>query len=227
MGMILGEMEETLSFTKTIGSVLLESENDVKIYIVMEFNKPLLENKKINSKLNINAKQLLIAKLLGIKVIHQKGILTNDIKPSNIVVGAGNIPVLVDFGISCFVQEAIKNICTEPYNKIIGPCCQESLGTPLYLPPEIMKNVRYPASDLWSLGATVYRIITGTNIWSLDIFQFSNINLVAQVVSKFTQGILPNQLNTGDQQLDTIVNSFLQYDPSFRMNIDQALIILG
>ena len=164
--------------------------------------------------------------LSGLKYIHSKNILHNDVKPSNIVVGGNKVPVLVDLGISCITQQAVNAICTTPYNKVIGDCCNEMSGTSLYIPPEIIREVRYPSSDLWSLGSTVYEIVTGNNIWSLNVGSYSAVGLMAQVINNFNQNILPNKLQSGDYQLDTVVNSFLQYDPSVRMTIDQALAIL-
>ena len=173
------------------------------------------------------AKKFLIAMLNALKYIHSKNIIHNDVKPGNIVVGKNKVPVLVDLGISCIAQEAVNSICTTPYNKVIGDCCKEMSGTSLYIPPETMYKVRYPQSDLWSLGSTAYEIITGNNIWSLDVTQFSPISLMGQVINRFNSGTLPNVLNTGDYQLDAVVNGFLKYDPSLRMSIDQALSILG
>ena len=45
IGMIQGEM---ISFTRTLGSILSESKNQVKVYIVMEYNQPLVKDKEIN-----------------------------------------------------------------------------------------------------------------------------------------------------------------------------------
>jgi len=171
-------------------------------------------------------KMLLIAMLKGIKYIHSEGLLHNDIKPANIVVGYNRVPVLVDLGISCVTRNAIESICTTPYNKVIGDCCKEVSGTSLYIPPEVLNIVRYPQSDLWSLGATAYEIATGDNIWSLDVREFSPAILMAQVIMKLSQGVLPNKLNTGDYQLDTVVNGLLVYDPMSRISIDDALEIL-
>lgn len=192
---------------------------------LMTYTQPARSSRDL-SLLYRTAKMSLIAMLNGIKYIHSKGLLHNDIKPGNIVVDENKVPILVDLGISCVTQEAVKSICTVPYNKVVGDCCQEMSGTSLYIPPEVLKDVRYPQSDLWSLGATIYELVTGTNIWGLDVFKFTPVNLMAQVIIKFTQGTLPNKLNTGDYQLDTIVNGFLKYDPLTRMSIDQALVLI-
>ena len=165
--------------------------------------------------LNLTGRRLLEAMLLALKYVHGRNIIHNDIKPSNIVVSDTKIPILVDFGISCFATD----MCPEK-------CCRESSGTSLYLPPESIKGVRYPSSDLWSLGSTVYTLVTGNNIWSINISQ-NPINLTRQVFDKFKNRVLPNKLNTDDMILNNIVNGFLVYNIHDRMSIDQALGMLG
>jgi len=160
----------------------------------------------------LTGKMLLLAMLLGLQYVHSKGMLHNDVKPDNIIVSSNNIPVLVDFGLSCFLNN-------QGY-------CPEKGGTSIYIPPEAVTGERYPASDLWSLGATVYSVITGNNIWSLNTNQ-PPLNLARQVNNKIKNHVLPNQLNTGDVALDSVVNSFLSYNINDRMTIYEALKTLG
>ena len=83
--------------------------------------------------------------------IHENGLLHRDIKPSNILVRTKtNEAVLVDFGIA-----------REFTSKIIQT--QTPLWTPFYAAPEqyIEKAERSAASDIYSLAATLYKILTG------------------------------------------------------------------
>lgn len=189
---------------------------------VSAYTQPL-RNQGNRNLLILTSKLLLKATLSGLKFIHAHNIIHNDIKPSNIIVGSNKVPVVVDFGISCMVQQAINAACTQPYGKVVGNCCNTNAGTSIYLPPEAIKNVRYPSSDLWSLAATVYEIMTGMNIWGLNISQYDAYGLMKEVINKMNQGVQPNLLNSGDPNLDMVVNSFLSYDPTARMSIDQAL----
>lgn len=154
---------------------------------------------------------LLHTMLLALQYIHSKGIIHNDIKPGNIIVNKNRVPILIDFGIAC------RSF----------PQCQEMMGTSLYLPPEaILTETRYYASDLWSLAATVYEVVTGTNIWSLNTYLHTPTQLMEEVIKRFQQGSLPNRLVTSDPVMDQIVNNFLQYDPFQRMSVNQALLLL-
>ncbi len=205
---------------KSKGIIVIEMEYingpNVKIY-----TQPLRDTNNLNL-LNLTGRKLLKSMLKGLKYIHSKHILHNDIKPSNIVVSKDRIPILVDLGISCFTEAAINKLCKNSGSE----CCKLTAGTSLYLPPEVLQDVRYPASDLWSLAATIYMVITGNNIWSINMKQ-SNIKLLTQVVKKIRLKILPNKLYTKDIKLNTIINSFLNYKISERMSIDEALKLLS
>lgn len=177
--------------------------------------------------LTIINKQLLRIMLVALRFIHNNNMLHNDIKPANIVVSQDKIPVLVDFGISCYVNQAVNQVCSLPYGKIIGNCCNTNAGTSIFMPPEVLKNVRYPSSDSWSLGAMIYTLITGVNVWGINVRDYTVESLMQEVVNKLQNGTIPNQLNSNDAALNTVVNSFLLLDPSQRMSLDEAYQILS
>ena len=83
--------------------------------------------------------------------VHEKGLLHRDIKPSNILVRTEtNEAILVDFGIA-----------REFTAKIIQT--QTPLLTPFYASPEQYnpRAERSASSDIYSLSATLYKILTG------------------------------------------------------------------
>jgi serine/threonine protein kinase len=83
--------------------------------------------------------------------VHEKGLLHRDIKPSNILVRTEtNEPILVDFGIAREFNEKIIQTHT--------PFCSD-----FYAPPEQynLKAERSASSDIYSLAATLYKILTG------------------------------------------------------------------
>ena len=88
---------------------------------------------------------------------HQRGIVHRDIKPENVFLTADGRVRLLDFGIAR-VASRVNTHSTE-----VGT----TLGTPAFMPPEQALG-RWTdldgRSDLWSLGATMYLLLSGTPV---------------------------------------------------------------
>jgi predicted Ser/Thr protein kinase len=99
-----------------------------------------------------------VARELGgaIDAAHAAGILHRDIKPDNVLVGEDGRAKLADFGIARVPDAALTKE-------------GQFLGTPCYAAPETLAAGRYsPQSDLFSFGALLYELASGTRAFPGD-----------------------------------------------------------
>jgi len=91
----------------------------------------------------------------GLAAAHAAGLLHRDIKPENLMLGHDGVVKVVDFGLSKLVDSAhdTRDTVTK-----VG----QILGTPQYMSPEQFQAQKLDArSDIYSLGATFYRVLSG------------------------------------------------------------------
>jgi serine/threonine protein kinase len=88
----------------------------------------------------------------GLELAHQNQVVHRDIKPGNILIAPNGDAKLSDMGLA-------KDLLAKKELTQSGA----SLGTLLYMAPELYENARRadPRSDLYSLGVTLYQIVTG------------------------------------------------------------------
>jgi hypothetical protein len=89
--------------------------------------------------------------LEGLEEAHRLGVIHRDIKPSNLFLGADGRVKIGDFGLAKSLSGDVKLTRTGAF-----------LGTPLYASPEqIRAEPLGPQSDVYSLAATLYFLLTG------------------------------------------------------------------
>ncbi|MFI6542064.1 protein kinase [Streptomyces prunicolor] len=86
----------------------------------------------------------------ALRAAHAAGVLHRDVKPGNVLLGAGDRIVLTDFGIA--VTDGTSTLTKTG----------EMVGSIHYMAPERIRGLTPgTASDLWALGATLYQAVEG------------------------------------------------------------------
>ncbi len=98
----------------------------------------------------------------GLGKAHAAGIIHRDIKPANILLTADGVPKLTDFGLA-------KAEAADTGMTMAGAV----LGTLDFMPPEQRRDAALAdaRSDLWSLAATFYQMVTGESPRVIDLDQ--------------------------------------------------------
>jgi serine/threonine protein kinase len=78
---------------------------------------------------------------------HRHGVLHRDLRPSNVLVADRGLLKVADFGTSRFLEIAAHGTTV--------------IGSPPYMAPEQFQGKAVFASDLYSLGETMYQMLTG------------------------------------------------------------------
>lgn len=99
------------------------------------------------------AQPIMLAALEGLAHAHQSGIVHRDLKPQNILLDRG-VARISDFGLAKNFQQAGLSGLSVTGNYA---------GTPLFMPREQLINFKHlkPVSDVWSMAATFYFMLTG------------------------------------------------------------------
>ncbi|MFN0123255.1 MAG: protein kinase domain-containing protein [Blastocatellia bacterium] len=127
-------------------------------YFVMEYvaGKPLAEYCR-ERELTIEERlRLFLPVCAAVQHAHQKLIVHRDLKPGNILVTAEGTPKLLDFGIAKLLDPSFSPIAAQTTLTAVR------LMTPDYASPEQVRGVPVTtASDVYSLGAVLYELLTG------------------------------------------------------------------
>ncbi|PRX92427.1 serine/threonine-protein kinase [Allonocardiopsis opalescens] len=149
-----------------------------------------------------HARQLLAA----LSVAHAQGVIHRDIKPGNVLVTGDDRLVLTDFGIAL--------LDGDPTLTRTGVL----IGSPAYLAPEqAAGRGASSASDLWSLGATLFASLEGHS-------PFQRPNPVATLTAIATQDVPPSP-SAGP--LRPLLDGLLRKAPEERLTVAQAMRLVG
>jgi serine/threonine protein kinase/WD40 repeat protein len=194
------------------------------------FSMELIEGRSLAEMVRENplpgrhAAQLLERIAEAVQFAHEQGVLHRDLKPSNVLVDTEGAPHITDFGLAKRLVGTCSTACQPTSKKIadgVEPVPTDELtltgqvlGSPNYMPPEQADPERGSAtvaSDVYSLGAILYHLLTGRPPFLTDSVT-QTLRLVAE-----GEPISPRLLNSAlSRDLETICLKCLEKEPRRR-----------
>ncbi|MDR7279587.1 serine/threonine protein kinase [Catenuloplanes atrovinosus] len=173
-------------------------------WIVMEFipSQPLHSVLRAEGPMApARAARIGLAVLAALTAAHRVGVLHRDVKPANVLLGTDGRIMLTDFGLA--------TVEDDPGMTRTGIV----LGSPAYLAPErAIGEPAGPASDLWSLGATLYAAVEGRS-------PYARSSSIATLAALATELPAPPQRAGA---LFPVLEGLLRKDPARRIDAMQA-----
>ncbi|MEV6905002.1 serine/threonine-protein kinase [Amycolatopsis sp. NPDC051372] len=140
-----------------------------------------------------------------LRAVHRANIVHRDVKPANVQLCGGARVILTDFGIAIAPGSDSRTQI-----RMVA-------GSPGYVSPERLRGGKAgPASDLFSLGATLFTAVEGTSPFARD-------NMAATLTAVAEEPPAPF-LRAGP--LRPVIEGLLAKEPNRRLNADQACTLL-
>lgn len=185
------------------------AEQDGQYYIVMEvltggsLADQTVDGRSVNWK---DACRMIADAAEGLSAAHAAGLVHRDIKPDNLMMTGDGVVKVVDFGLSKLVDaKSDTRDATTQHGTI--------LGTPQYMSPEQCESAAVDSrSDIYSLGGTLFRLLTGRH-------PYEEIASVLQVMMAHAAKPIPDPLlHNPDlpEACRTIVTRAMAKDPTDR-----------
>ncbi len=130
---------------------------------------------------------------------HSRGVIHRDVKPSNIMLTNDSDVRIIDFGIALVQDSDISRI-------------EGIAGSPSYMSPEQVQSFELTnSSDLYSLGAVMYELLTGSRP-----FRAGNLQKLLHQIVYATPPPIHTLRKEIPEELENVVATALQKDPNKR-----------
>jgi transitional endoplasmic reticulum ATPase len=147
------------------GNVVIN--NQKLAYVVLDFvsGETLADKMKRENTLNLyEAKSIILSVLNGLNYLHNKQVIHNDITNQNVMLdlsGKVTIPKIIDFGYARFLKQSNKDFLKDGLNLF-------------YTANETFNKVFSFQSDIYSVGALYYHLLTGLPPYFIEISKYKS-----------------------------------------------------
>jgi serine/threonine protein kinase len=188
-------------------------DDKTNIYVVMEYASrgdmfDLLEQHAGGVPEKIAAR-LFHQAVNAVDYIHSKGVLHRDLKPENFFMARDGTVKLGDFGFSNFMTSGGQK-------RILKTPC----GSAVYVAPEIInKEPQGPFVDVWSLGVSLYTLVSAQDPWqkrgkALTVVEQYHL-ILAGAYNKLPSSVSP--------ECQDLVKRMICVDKARRITLPEAL----
>jgi len=178
-------------------------------YIVSEYcgGGDLFERMKNTTFSETKAAKVMCQILQGVNYLHIHGVVHRDLKPENILYESSNDDSnikIADFGVSRALKKGTK--------------LHSTVGTILYIAPEVLKNSYNEKCDIWSCGVILYTLLFGR-----PPFYGRSESEVEEKILKGVYSFSGKEGATVSKEAKSFIQKLLTYSPNDRYSANQAL----
>jgi serine/threonine-protein kinase len=133
------------------------------LYLVMELVEGETLRRRLERAITLDAILDIAAQCCqGLSAAHREGVVHGDIKPDNIMVGSDGTVKILDFGVAS-IAEPIRDDDATQTALATGPG-GGAAGTVPFMAPEVLLGNEFDRrADIFSLGITLYSMLTGAH----------------------------------------------------------------
>lgn len=186
------------------------------LYLIMEYADGVLLDDYIKKESGPikeeNAIKIMNGLLSGFAYAHSQNIVHRDVKPNNVIISRDfNTVKILDFGIAKIINDNSKNLTKDG----------TQMGTVYYMSPEQVRGQKIDnRSDIYSLGVTLFQIVTGIN-------PYEKITTEYEIYSKITQEELQDAKSVYpyiSDKIEAVIKKATRKNPADRyQNCEQML----
>lgn len=194
-------------------------ENSTSYYVMEYIEGGSLSNKLGTTGLSMSeATRYILQVAETLKYIHKKNIAHLDIKPSNIMLNSNDEIVLIDFGVS-----KQYDFSTGEQTSVSPVGCSSGYAPLEQYEPDGVKDFS-PQTDIYSLGATYFKLLTGiTPLKASKITKdFLQENLKAKGVPTAVISIICKSMEKLKENRFSDVSSFIEGLNSISLRVDDS-----